>query len=138
MARPEAVLCSLACGYAFNGPGQLGRGVHRWSFSVRLLLMSLRLSLLLVWFVSAVNAQTIVSIHTTETLLKLQEGREAPRLLSLESGSSRIWSNTISEQLIDSVEQDGRTLPLHWKLDGLKSHADARLAIFVYESSSPR
>ena len=105
---------------------------------MRLLVMSLRLSLLLGWFVSAINAQTIVSIHTTETLLKLQQGREAPRLLSLESGSSQIWSNTISEQLIDSFEQDGRTLPLHWKLDGLKSHAGARLATFVYESSSPR
>ena len=105
---------------------------------MRLLLTSLRLSLLLGWFVSAVNAQTIVSIHTRETLLKLQQGREAPRLLSLESGSSRIWSNTISEQLIDSVEQNGRTLPLHWQLDGVKSHADARLAVFVYESSSPR
>ncbi len=92
----------------------------------------------LVWLGSTVSAQTIVSIHTSETLLKLQEGREAPRLVSLESAPSRIWSNGISEQLIASVEQDGRTLPLRWKLNALKSYTGARSATFVYESSSPQ
>ena len=53
----------------------------------------------LVWLGSTVSAQTIVSIHTRETLLKLQEGREAPRLVSLKSGPSRIWSNGISRAI---------------------------------------
>ncbi len=92
----------------------------------------------LLWLGSTVSAQTIISIHTGDTLLKLQEGVEAPRLVSLESGPSPIWSNSISEQLIASVEQGGRTLPLRWKLDALKSHAGARSATFVYENSSPR
>jgi hypothetical protein len=85
-----------------------------------------------------VSAQTIASLHTSETLLKLQAGKEGPRLISLESGQNPIWVNDTPEQLIDFVEQGGRRLPLHWKLDGMKSHAGPHTATFVYESSSPR
>ncbi len=100
--------------------------------------MRLLLIYIAMWWSSAVGAQTIASIHTSETLLKLQAGSEAPRLVSLQSGQNRIWANDTPEPLIDSVEQGGRRLPLQWKLDGTKSHAGPRTATFVYESSSPR
>jgi alpha-galactosidase len=98
----------------------------------------LRLAIVLGCLGSAVSAQTTVSIGTSETRLKLQEGKEAPSLISLQSVPSRIWSNSSPEPLIDSVEQYGRTLPLHWSLDAVKSHAGPQVAVFVYENSSPR
>ncbi len=105
-------------------------------FTVCHFLAYLQLSAALMACGTVANAQTIALLHTKQTILRLQAGRDAPRLVSLESRG--IWSNSISEQLINSVEEDGRTLPLHWKLDALNSHANSSGVTFVYESSSPR
>ena len=84
------------------------------------------------------NAQVMATIQNRQTTLVLQAGREEPRLVSLQSGKLPAWSNAISEQLIDSVEQDGRTAFLRWKFDERDSRITERAATFVYQSSSPR
>ena len=86
----------------------------------------------------ALHAQVAGSIGNRQTTLVLQAGREEPRLVSLQSGSFPVWPNGISERLIDSVEENGRTVSLHWKLDERDSHITGRTATFVYQSSSPR
>src|SRR3984885_9447370 len=79
-----------------------------------------------------------VSIGNRQTTLVLQAGREEPRLVSLQSGNFPAWPNGISERLIDSVEEDGHTVSLHWKLDDREIHIPGRTATFVYQSSFPR
>src|ERR1700677_2763369 len=86
----------------------------------------------------ALNAQLSGSIHTGQTTLVLQAGREEPRLVSLQSGKFLAWPNGISERLIDSVQKGGRTVSLRWELDERDSHITGRAATFVYQSSSPR
>src|ERR1700761_8759855 len=87
---------------------------------------------------TALHSQVAGSIRNQQTTLVLQAGREEPRLVSLQSGSFPAWPNGISERLIDSIEEDGRTVSLHWKLDEQDSHITGRTATFVYQSSSPR
>src|SRR5271156_5622999 len=87
---------------------------------------------------TALHAQVAGSIRNQQTTLVLQAGREEPRLVSLQSGSFPAWANGISEQLIDSIEENGRTVSLHWKLDQRDSHITGRTASFVYRSTSPR
>jgi alpha-galactosidase len=87
---------------------------------------------------TALNAQVTGSIHTGQTTLVLQAGREEPRLVSLQSGKFPAWPNGISERLIGSVEEGGRTVSLHWKLDERDSHITERVATFVYQSAPPR
>jgi alpha-galactosidase len=84
------------------------------------------------------NAQVKSTIQNGQTTLVLQAGREEPRLVSLQSGKLPAWPNAISERLIDSVEQDGRTASLHWKFDERDSRITEHSATFVYQSSSPR
>src|SRR5580698_5464482 len=94
--------------------------------------------LLLLTSGTALHSQVAGSIGNRQTTLVLQAGREEPRLVSLQSGSFPVWPNGISERLIDSVEENGRTVSLHWKLDERDSHITGRTASFVYQSSSPR
>jgi hypothetical protein len=86
----------------------------------------------------ALNAQMTGSIHNEQTTVVLQGGMEEPRLVSLQSGRLAAWPNGISERLINSIEESGRTVSLHWKLDERDSHVTGRAATFVYQSSSPR
>src|ERR1700733_9897063 len=87
---------------------------------------------------TALHSQVAGSIGNRQTTLVLQAGREEPRLVSLQSGSFPVWPHGISERLIDSVEENGRTVSLHWKLDERESHITGRTAIFVYQNSLPR
>jgi hypothetical protein len=87
---------------------------------------------------TALSAQVAGSVHNGQTTLVLQAGREEPRVVSLQSGKLPAWPNGISERLIDSVEESGRTVSLHWKLDERDSHISERAATFVYQTSSPR
>ncbi len=87
---------------------------------------------------TAMNAQVNGSIHNGQTTLVLQAGREEPRLVSLQSGNFSAWSNGISEQLIGSIEVNGRNVFLHWKLDERESHISGRTATFIYQSALPR
>jgi hypothetical protein len=83
-------------------------------------------------------AQTSATIRTEQTVIALQADTASPRLLSLMTGSSEIWRNQVSEELIPSVEQSGHTVPLHWKLNEAASQVSARSITFVYETTSPK
>lgn len=45
--------------------------------------------------------------------------------------------NGSPEQLIKSVELDGRESPVHWKFDEGASRIETHRVVFVYESESP-
>jgi alpha-galactosidase len=94
--------------------------------------------LLLLTSGTVLHSQVAGSIGNRQTTLVLQAGREEPRLVSLQSGRFLAWRNGISERLIDSIEENGGTVSLHWKLDERDSHITGRTATFVYQSSSPR
>jgi hypothetical protein len=95
-------------------------------------------SIFLIASALGMNAEINASIHTQQTTVNLQAGDEAPRLVSLQSGKLPVWSNTASETLIDSVEVNGQSLPLRWKLARDESHVGTECVTFVYLSSSPR
>ncbi len=88
-------------------------------------------------FTSTLFAQTSASIKTAQTTILVQAGAQAPRLLSVQTGSAKAWANSAPEALIPSIEQDGHTLLLQWKLNNRESRVTARKATFVYESDSP-
>jgi len=82
------------------------------------------------------NAQT-VSLHTAQTVVRLEAGGTAPQLLSLQAPGKALWTNHTAEDLIARVEVDGHSVPLQWKLVAKEAHADARHVSFVYETQAP-
>ena len=88
--------------------------------------------------VGSAAAQTTATIRTEQTVLRLEAQHSSPRLVSLQTGSSEIWLNQVSEALIPSVEQDGQTVPLHWKLNPRTSQVKKSSVDFVYENASPK
>jgi alpha-galactosidase len=77
-------------------------------------------------------------LRTKQTIVELHAGDESPQLTRLQSERLPAWRNTASESLIDSVEIDGRRIPLHWTLDREHSRVTPKSVAFVYRSSSPR
>ena len=104
---------------------------------MRLSLNNFGVSIAGLLFTSTLFAQTSASIKTAQTTIVVQAGAQAPRLLSVQAGSAKAWANSAPEALIPSIEQDGHTLPLKWKLNNRESRVTARKATFVYESDSP-
>jgi alpha-galactosidase len=86
----------------------------------------------------ALNAQITGSVHNGQTTVVLHAGTQEPGLISLQSGKLPVWLNAVSEPLIDSVVEDDRSVPLHWKLDEHDSYITGRAAAFIYQSTSPR
>jgi alpha-galactosidase len=105
---------------------------------VRIFLSYFRISVFVLALAPGVHAQTRASLQTEQTVVTLQAGEESPRLVSLKTPGASVWTNTLSETLINSAEQDGRTVPLHWKLSVRDSEITRRSASFVYQSESPR
>jgi alpha-galactosidase len=83
------------------------------------------------------DAQINASLSTEQTAVNLQAGDDAPRLIDLRTGKAAAWNNAASERLIDSIQIDGRTVPVHWKLDRSNSHVSKGRVEFVYRSRSP-
>jgi alpha-galactosidase len=82
--------------------------------------------------------QTTARIRTEQTLLELQAHTSSPQLVSLGIGGDKTWINDTPEQLIESVEVDGRSVKLEWKFNRRASRIDSRDIGFVYESASPK
>jgi hypothetical protein len=82
------------------------------------------------------GAQT-ASIGTAQTVVRLKAGATEPQLLSLQAPGKASWFNGTADDLIATVEVDGRTLPLEWKLVAGGEHKDAKRVSFVYETQSP-
>jgi hypothetical protein len=81
-------------------------------------------------------AQTVATLGTAETQLRFEAGRGAPKLSSLQNGTS-IWKNSSVETLIATAEIDGQSSPLNWTLNSADSYADKHVVRFVYDSASP-
>jgi alpha-galactosidase len=82
------------------------------------------------------GAQT-ASLGTAQTVLRVKAGTTAPQLLSLHAPGKAVWSNTAAEDLIATAEEDGQSVPLHWKLLSSAEQRDAKHISFVYETQSP-
>jgi alpha-galactosidase len=82
--------------------------------------------------------QNTATIRTRQTILKLQAEDQAPRLLSVGTGSGESWQNTAPEKLIDSVFIDGRAIPVHWVLNRHAANVNGRRVAFVYECRAPQ
>jgi hypothetical protein len=77
------------------------------------------------------------SLRTAQTIVQLKAGATAPQLLSLQSPGLPVWSNNAAEELIATVELDGHSVPLHWKLVSGSEQKDAKHVSLVYETQSP-
>jgi alpha-galactosidase len=95
----------------------------------------------LTFFIAAVDraaCQTTARIRTEQTLLELQAQPSSPQLVSLGIGGQKIWINDVPERLIDSLEIEGRSAKLDWKLNREASRIDGHEIAFVYDSASPK
>jgi hypothetical protein len=67
----------------------------------------------------------------------MQAGPTAPRIVSIATRGEAEWTNRSAEKLIDSVEMNGETVPLHWQLLAPTRCNDPRKVRLVYENASP-
>lgn len=82
--------------------------------------------------------QTTATIRTRQTSIELQAQETSPRLSALGSAGETTWTNDTPESLLDSIEVDGRSVPIKWKFNRGGSRIGNRQVTFVYESASPR
>lgn len=77
------------------------------------------------------------SLSTTDTILTLSAGDTSPRLISLAAPHGLVWQNRIPESLPDTVELDGKRVPIQWKLNARLSKLTNQRVSFVYECRAP-
>ena len=78
-------------------------------------------------------------LGTKQTTVQLRAGMSARSSPACRAKGCREWRNTASESLIDSVEIDGRIVPVHWKVSiANSSRVTPNAVTFVYRSASPR
>lgn len=87
---------------------------------------------------SAPFTQSATELRTADTVLHLEAGENAPRLVSLQTADGQVWNNRAPEVLIESAEIDGKSTKIRWEWNRAASHADFSNVEFVYESSSPK
>src|SRR5262249_3286639 len=88
-------------------------------------------------FISSLVFSQTAQLHTSNTIVFLNAGLQAPQLLAIQVPGQRQWENRASEALISSVEIAGVHIPVHWQLDREASRNDEKTASFVYQSSDP-
>jgi len=77
-------------------------------------------------------------ISTNEVTVQLEAGATAPRLVSLQGRVSAPWLNRDPDRLMDSVIVGSKSVPVSWWLNQAASSVSSQLAVFVYESRSPK
>lgn len=77
------------------------------------------------------------TIRTEQTTLEVKADATGPRVLRLSGAAGNTWINDAPVTLIDSVEIDGRVVPLQWNFNHNLSYGGDRDVRFVYDSSSP-
>src|ERR1700737_3530369 len=85
---------------------------------------------------ASASGQSVASLHTTDTSLRFQSTSSGPRLIDFKTKDAQLWSNRVTEVPLDSVEVDGKRLPVRWKFKPEASSSDAQKVAYVYESSS--
>jgi hypothetical protein len=84
------------------------------------------------------EAQSPSVLQTPETTLRLETGRDSPKLIDLKTQEGTVWKNHGTEPLPDSVESEGKKIPVRWEWNRAASHSDAQEISFVYDSASPK
>ncbi len=85
----------------------------------------------------AADAQLSGTLTTADTRLHFEAGANAPKLSSIRNALDE-WKNTTAETLIPSVEIQGASHRLDWKLNVAESFAGKKKVRFVYDSAAPR
>jgi Melibiase/Glycosyl hydrolase family 36 C-terminal domain len=75
-------------------------------------------------------------IETSETRVQLEAGPDAPKMSTLEHGTT-VWKNRAWETPISSVELSGQSVPVSWKFNAAESRVEKNKISFVYDSASP-
>jgi alpha-galactosidase len=86
----------------------------------------------------AAEAQSPSVLQTPETTLRLETGRDNPKLIDLKTQEGTVWKNRGAEPLPDSVESEGKKIAVRWEWNRAASHSDAQEISFVYDSASPK
>lgn len=76
-------------------------------------------------------------LATADVRVELRAGESAPRLAGLFHPAGGAWRNREEETLPASVEVNGATVPVIWRLKPELGRADAHHAVFVYASAEP-
>lgn len=90
-------------------------------------------------FAATIDAapQTNVRVESENTIVRLEAGLAAPRLIELQMPGQPAWTNRASEALIDHVLIDAQKVPVQWQFNSSASQIEPKRAAFVYESRSP-
>ncbi|MGB0124779.1 MAG: alpha-galactosidase [Silvibacterium sp.] len=78
------------------------------------------------------------TLHSADTIITLDAGKESPRVTQLSMKAGAPWKGETGEPLIDHVEIGGHEQPLHWKFNETASASGSTWARFVYDSGTPR
>jgi hypothetical protein len=85
-----------------------------------------------------VLGQTTARLETADTILQVEAGPAAPRVVAISSPPQMPWANTSAEQLIASVSIGSAQVAVHWQVDPTANSRDSHQVTFVYKSESPR
>ena len=77
-------------------------------------------------------------IVTADTVIVVEAGERAPRLLSLALPGGTAWNNSRDEALPEQVKIDEAALAVTWRLDRTASRFDSNDVQIVYVADSPR
>jgi hypothetical protein len=82
-------------------------------------------------------AQQPVTLRTSDSVVQLQAGSTAPRLLSLSGIEGLPWLNTTDDTLIAFATVDGQQRSLKWKFVPSATRVSSQEVSFTYESQMP-
>ncbi len=81
-------------------------------------------------------AQTIATLKTANTELRLEAGASSPRLVQLQNGTEE-WTNRAPEIPISQAEIAGQPISLDWKFNSTDSRIDKDHVSFIYDCAAP-
>jgi hypothetical protein len=76
-------------------------------------------------------------ISTSDVRVRLVAGSKSPSAATLAGPGQLAWQNRASEPLPDSVQRDGKQVPLIWKRTPSLDSISPRHVVLVYESANP-
>jgi hypothetical protein len=85
----------------------------------------------------ALDKHDSAELKTSDVRVEVRAGSTAPKLFRLIGSARSMWTNEAEETLPASVEINGATVPVTWRLKPALNKSDARNAVFVYESAEP-
>ena len=86
---------------------------------------------------SALAAAGSASLHTQQTVLRVEAGRASPRISDIQAPGALPWKNKVNDRLIRFAIVNGRRMPLQWKLRRAADRVDPDHISFVYEAARP-